>query len=261
MNWIKNEWVYFWTSLMFFTRIPVPFKLPYNAEIMEQSQKYYAWVGLFVGTLNALLFILFSWLLPLSISILLTMIASILLTGAFHEDGFTDVCDGFGGGYGKEKIMTIMKDSRIGAYGTIGIVLLLLLKFYTLLELSFISNKKFLIFSFIYAHALSRYISGTTIYTHKYVTDIDVSKSKPLASKALPYSTLLVGLFAVLVPFFVFKEVIFLLCIPVAYLAKVYLSNYFKRQIGGFTGDCLGTIQQVCEVIIYLTLLVLWKFI
>jgi adenosylcobinamide-GDP ribazoletransferase len=50
----------------------------------------------------------------------------VLLTGAFHEDGFTDVCYSFGGGYGKEQIMTIMKDSRIGAYGVIGIILILL---------------------------------------------------------------------------------------------------------------------------------------
>lgn len=60
------------------------------------------------------------------------MISGILLTGAFHEDGFADVCDGFGGGWEKQRILEIMKDSRIGAYGVIGLTLLLLLKFYTL---------------------------------------------------------------------------------------------------------------------------------
>ena len=114
---------------MFFTRIPIPFKIPYSNEIMNQSQKYYAAIGLLVGAFNALIYTICQFILPIDISIIISIIVSVLLTGAFHEDGFTDVCDSFGGGYGKEKILTIMKDSRIGAYGVIGVILLLLLKF------------------------------------------------------------------------------------------------------------------------------------
>lgn len=119
MKVIKNELIYFATALMFFTRIPVPFAIPYSSEIMNQSQKYFAWVGLLVGLLNALILYGSVQLFNLEIGIVLMMIGSVLLTGAFHEDGFTDMCDSFGGGYGKEKILTIMKDSRVGAYGTI----------------------------------------------------------------------------------------------------------------------------------------------
>ncbi|HAR72398.1 MAG TPA: adenosylcobinamide-GDP ribazoletransferase, partial [Flavobacteriaceae bacterium] len=114
---LKKEVTYFLTALMFFTRIPIPFKIPYSNEIMNQSQKYYAAIGLLVGAFNALIYTICQFILPVDIAIIITMIASVLLTGAFHEDGFTDVCDSFGGGYGKEKILTIMKDSRIGAYG------------------------------------------------------------------------------------------------------------------------------------------------
>lgn len=104
MKLIKNELIYFATALMFFTRIPVPFKVPYSSEIMNKSQKYFSWVGLLVGLINAVIFYLSFKIFNLEIAVVLMMISSVLLTGAFHEDGFTDVCDSFGGGYGKEKL-------------------------------------------------------------------------------------------------------------------------------------------------------------
>ena len=99
MKTIKNELIYFATALMFFTRIPVPFSVPYSSEIMNRSQKYFAWVGLLVGLINAAILYLSFLLFNLETGIVLMMIASVLLTGAFHEDGFTDMCDSFGGGY------------------------------------------------------------------------------------------------------------------------------------------------------------------
>ena len=261
MRTLKNEWVYFWTSLMFFTRIPIPFQLPYSDEIMNKSQKYYAWVGLVVGAINVAVYIICQYLFGDAIALILMMCCSVLLTGGFHEDGFTDVCDSFGGGYGKEKIMTIMKDSRIGAYGTIGIVLLLLLKFYSLFELTSLTNFKFICFIIIFSHSCSRFIAGTAIYTHQYVRDIDTSKVKPIAAKSLPYKDLGIGIIGFLVPFLLYPEWKFLTLIPIAYLSKIYLCWYFKKHIGGYTGDCLGTIQQVSEVVIYLGSIILWKFI
>src|SRR5690606_36852031 len=121
----------------------------------------------------------------MDICLVLMMMSSVLLTGAFHEDGFTDVCDSFGGGYGKEKILTIIKDSPIGAYGVVGIILLFLLKY---LSMKHLAETSFLDFSVVLliAHSSSRYFSGLMIHTHEYLTDIDQSKSKPLANKALP---------------------------------------------------------------------------
>ena len=244
---------------MFFTRIPIPFKIPYSNEIMNQSQKYYAAIGLLVGALNAIIYTICQFILPVDIAIIITMITSVLLTGAFHEDGFTDVCDSFGGGYGKEKILTIMKDSRIGAYGVIGVILLLLLKFTSLVHIAE-NNFWLMIFSLITAHSISRFFSGMMIYTHEYVTDIDKSKSKPMANKVLPIKNLVFSFLFCLVPFIVFGEWKFLLILPFCYIGKVYLSWYFKKYIGGYTGDCLGTVQQVTEVLFYLGILILCKF-
>ncbi|MHC5201499.1 adenosylcobinamide-GDP ribazoletransferase [Myroides sp. LJL119] len=257
---LKKEITYFLTALMFFTRIPIPFKVAYSNEIMNQSQKYYPLVGLFVGVFNAVVFYVCHLVLPISVSLVLMIIASVLLTGAFHEDGLGDVCDSFGGGYGKQKILTIMKDSRMGAYGVIGIVLILLLKFESMVFLAQVNLKEFLIVLVI-AHSASRYLSGLMIHTHSYVTDIDQSKSKPIASKALPTKTLLVGLVFTLLPFLFLANPIYLLVLVFAYLGKVYLGWYFNKHIGGYTGDCLGTVQQVTEVMIYIGFIILWKFI
>lgn len=260
MKTIKNEWIYFATALMFFTRIPVPFTIPYSSEIMNKSQKYFAWIGLLVGLINAGILYLSTQLFNLEIGIVLMMISSVILTGAFHEDGFTDMCDSFGGGYGKEKILTIMKDSRVGAYGTIGIILLFALKFFSIQALGTVDVLKTLGIVIV-AHTCSRFISGTMIYTHQYVTDIDVSKSKPLANKPLDGMALLVGFISVLLSFSMIPDWRLLLAFALAYVGKICMGWYFKKHIGGYTGDCLGAVQQVTEVLFYLGTIIVWKFI
>ncbi|WP_312512145.1 adenosylcobinamide-GDP ribazoletransferase [Chryseobacterium culicis] len=260
MKVLKNELIYLATALMFFTRIPLPFTIPYSGEIMNKSQKYFAWVGLIIGLINALVLDLSTLLFNLEIGIVLMMISSVLLTGAFHEDGFTDMCDSFGGGYGKDKILTIMKDSRVGAYGTIGIILLFALKFYSIQTLG-MNDPAGVLLIVILGHTVSRFISGTMIYTHQYVTDIDVSKSKPLANKPLDRTALMVGFISVLIAFALIPDWHLIFAFALAYLGKVYLGWYFKKHIGGYTGDCLGAVQQVCEVLFYLGTIIVWKFI
>lgn len=260
MKTIKNELIYFATALMFFTRIPVPFTVPYSSEIMNKSQKYFAWIGLLVGLVNAGILYISTQLFNLEIGIVVMMISSVLLTGAFHEDGFTDMCDSFGGGYGKEKILTIMKDSRVGAYGTIGIILLFALKFFSIQALGTADLMKTMGI-IILAHTSSRFISGTMIYTHQYVTDIDVSKSKPLANKPLDAVALLVGFISVLLSFILIPDWRLVLAFALAYLGKICMGWYFKKHIGGYTGDCLGAVQQVTEVLFYLGTMIIWKFI
>lgn len=261
MRKLQYEFQLLLTAIMFFTRLPVPKSLPYNNDMMQQSQKYYAWVGILVGVINAAIFFISNVFFGDAIAIVIMMIGSVLLTGAFHEDGFTDMCDAFGGGYGKEKIMHIMKDSRIGAYGTIGIVLLLLLKFVSLWEISQLVDIQYFIIIIIFAHSLSRFVSGTTIYTHRYVQDIDQSKVKPMASSALHPSKLWIGFIAVIIPAVILNEYGILWAIIPAYSTKMWMSYYFKKHIGGYTGDCLGAIQQVTEVIIFLSCIIIWKFI
>jgi adenosylcobinamide-GDP ribazoletransferase len=193
------------------------------------------------------------------------MITGILTTGAFHEDGFADVCDAFGGGWTKEKILEIMKDSRLGTYGTIGLISILSVKFLLLLELleyliSLSIEWPTILLLFIIAHAISRFMSVISIQLYPYVREEADSKSKPSAAQPLPLLAFLAATLFSLLPFFFFP-LHFLIVIPVLILATFLLNRYFTKWIGGHTGDCLGTVQQVTEVLCYLMILQLWKYI
>lgn len=245
---------------MFFTRIPIPFKLPWSEEIMNYAQRYYAYTGLIVGGVYALVYWLGFMLFDVSVAVVLSMISGVLLTGAFHEDGFADVCDGFGGGYGKDRILEIMKDSRIGAYGTIGIVLLLLLKYTRIHQLANLSETATVCFLLIFMNAASRFIASVTIYTHSYVRG-NTSKAKPIADKPLSFGSLIFAGTAMCIPFIFYPEWKYLLILPVIFCVQFFMVSYFKKHIGGYTGDCLGAIQQVTEVTGYLTGIIIWNYI
>ena len=248
----------FLTAVGFYTRIPIPSWVGYGAEQLNASRKYFPLIGAIVGGMMLAVYFSSELIFPKTISILLSMIAGILTTGAFHEDGFADVCDGFGGGWTKEQILTIMKDSRVGTYGVVGLGLLLSLKFLILLEIAGVSPHLFWS-GILSGQIVSRFIASTMIDTHAYVRDIDTSKVKPMASARLKTPAWLVGFFFGLVSLLTLPSYWLGLAAVVAFGSKVVLAQYFKRWIGGYTGDCLGAIQQVSEVIFYLSLYAGWK--
>ena len=133
---MRDQLELFFTALGFFTRLPVPAWVPWSSERMHHAARYFALVGWVVGGAGALGYLALAWLLPPAVAVVLSMALTIRLTGAFHEDGFADSCDGLGGGWDKAQILAIMKDSRIGSYGTIGMVLMLLAKAAALVELA-----------------------------------------------------------------------------------------------------------------------------
>ena len=175
-------------------------------------------------------------------------------------DGINDgdeLIDAFGGGWSKEQIFSIMKDSRIGAYGTVGIIVLLSLKGITLYEIGLYSLPILLV-TYFNAHIVSRFMTILLIQNHDYVQKIENSKSKEIVALSLGellYSSLFMLLAASL-----FNSIL-LYAYLIAYLAQVYLGSYFQKRIGGYTGDCLGATQQITEVIFYLGVLALCKFI
>ena len=160
-----------------------------------------------------------------------------------------------------------MKDSRIGAYGVIGLALLLLLKFYTLkyiinIRIPDLNNPITLLLIFISAHSVSRLAAILIVFTHQYVLEDEESKAKPVV-RNYSWKEVIGSFFFGLVPLiclaFHQHQIIYTL-FPVLF-ARFLLSSYFKEWIGGYTGDCLGATQQVCEVVFYLTVIAIWKFI
>jgi len=262
---LKRQVQIFLTAVMFYTRIPCPAWVDHSEEYLNKATVYFPVMGWIVGGFSGLVYYAALCAFTPEIALLLSMISGIGVTGAFHEDGFADVCDGFGGGWTQLKILEIMKDSRVGAYGAIGLMLILLLKFLLLRAILPPLPVATGIGLLITVHALSRFTALTLIYTHSYAKENEDSKAKPVAKK-LPLADVGAAAFFALLPlvlltFFTQTIYYFLLVIPLG-LVKWYLGSYFQKWIGGYTGDCLGATQQVAEIVSYLFFAsTVWKFI
>lgn len=261
---MKEELKIFLTAVMFYTRLPCPSWVGHSAEYINKSVRYFPIIGWIVGVISGLGLILGHWAIGPWFAAFFFIAISVWLTGAFHEDGFADVCDGFGGGWTKEQILKIMKDSRVGTYAVVGLVLLLLLKGSLVVKVSNQYDYIPLLLVVINGHTLSRLMAATVIFTHRYVREDEQSKVKPIAKAYSITNVVLVLLFG-LIPTVVITAVTrqlwwFLVPIPL-YLVKMYLSNLFRKKIGGYTGDCLGATQQIVEVVYYIIVVVLWRFI
>lgn len=251
---LRRELEYFFGAVRFFTRLPVPGWVGHSAEALNRSARYFPAVGLLVGGIGALVFLGAMQLWPQPVAVLLSMAATIYATGAFHEDGLSDTVDGLGGGWDKLRILEIMKDSRVGSYGAIGIAMMLFAKFTALGEIYAAYGLAALAGALIAGHALSRFASTALIYTLEYVREDETSKSKPLAKRMARGELALAALLGLapsaLVPW-PQAAVAWLLVAVAAWLA----ARYFVKRIGGYTGDCLGATQQVAELAFYTGLL------
>ncbi len=246
-------------ALSFFTRIPVRLPEVIKPEMLHKASRYFALVGVFIGVVTALIFAVFASFLPISLAILISMACSLLLTGAFHEDGWADVWDGFGGGWTVEQKLNIMKDSRLGTYGAAALFFILMLKYQSLLLLTSSEDNSILMLccALILAHTLSRVVSTSLIFSMTYVSEDAQSKVKPLAQHLSINSLLVLVITGALVLFILLPALHCLVMVICLWGMRQLLIFWFNRQLGGFTGDCLGAAQQVLEVAIYIILLVL----
>ena len=262
-----KEWRYFLLAIGFFTRIPVPRFTDFEERELNHSAKYFPLVGIIVGVVGALVFVLTARVFPTNIAVLLSMVATIYVTGAFHEDGMADSIDGIGGGWDRERILTIMQDSRLGTYGALALFLMLFAKFQVLSALPV----QIVAYVLIAAHALSRLCAVYVMATLSYVKTS--GKAKPLASK-VPLKDVVVATIFGLLPLVLLSRHILsdaadvrdLLIFSLSWLISVsfiwvWWRNKIKRWLGGYTGDCLGAMQQITELAFYLAVLAYFGFI
>lgn len=240
-----DEVRYLLTALGYFTRVPVPGWVGFEPHYLYAAARWFPLIGLLVGAVAASVFAVAAHVFPVSVAVLLSMAATLLLTGAFHEDGLADCCDAFGGAYQREDVLRVMRDSRIGVFGAIGLIVALLLKWQTL---SALPPLRIMAIS-IAAHAASRAVAISFLFTHEYVRA--EGKARPVARKpGLPTFVLVVltGLPCLFWP----DGRLGLVTLGVLIVLRFALGRWFNRRIGGYTGDCLGLAQQVCEIAIYL---------
>jgi adenosylcobinamide-GDP ribazoletransferase len=256
---------HFLLALQFFTRIPVTGRLAawvgFSPAMLRASAAHFPGVGWVVGGLTAV--VLWGLLLVLPavpaapwVAATASTVFGVLLTGAFHEDGLADLADGLGGSAERERALEIMKDSRIGSYGAIALVLVLLTKV-ALLALLAQTDAWLAMVALFAAHVTSRTAPLLIIRTLPHVGDTPRSKSKPLA-ESLSHGALAAGLL-----WWALAMALVVWLLPVAPWAQAVLGasiglawmwRLLQRRLQGFTGDGLGATQQVCEVLFYLGL-------
>ncbi len=239
----------FLSALGYFTRCPIPAWVGHSPDGLARAARYLPVIGGLVGGLGGLIFWLAQLVWPQPVAVLLSMAATITLTGAFHEDGLADTADGLGGGWDKAKILSIMKDSRVGSYGVIAVVLALLGK-YTLLT-SLPAEQVGL--ALIAGHALSRGCAVSLMAFMVYAREDEASKSRPVASR-LGIGAWLFALACAGWPLCFFAPLSALFGLGVATLVTLWLARKCRRWLGGYTGDCLGAVQQMAEIGFYLGL-------
>ena len=266
-------------SVQFFSRIPVTGRLAewvgYSPAMLRASAAHFPGVGVLLGALLTVFALaLVRWLPATPVAPLVTSalvcVASLLLTGAFHEDGLADVADGLGGAYERDRALTIMKDSRVGAYGAIAVAMALLLRVVLVAQLLSIDVVWALAVLFV-AQVSSRSWPLWTIRLLPHVGDAAGSKSKPLADQISGMSLAVAALWfgsaacgALALPAVVapggattgrlWAQLAWAIVAGTIANAAIWwhLLRWFRKRLEGFTGDCLGATQIAGEMAFYL---------
>ena len=245
---LRSEFETFVGAIRFFTRLSLPGPFGHGSLSLERAIRYYPLAGVVVGGIAALFFTGASFIWPKTLAVLAAIISAIYFTGAIHEDGWSDMVDGFGGGWTKEKILAIMRDSCVGSFGATALVMMLLVRFFTLIEI----DLWLIPLALIAGHSLSRLCATYVLATLDYARDDGKAKA---FNNRLSYGELALATVTGLLPLLLLPLQQVIVGLLLALAATWWLARLFKRQIGGYTGDCIGAVQQLSEVAFYCGLL------
>lgn len=247
----------FGVALQFLTRVPVRLG-DFDPRWLNDSARHFPLVGALVGLFGAGVLWGASAVWPVPIAVLLSMVATVWLTGGFHEDGLADTCDGLGGSVSRERALEIMKDSRLGSYGALGLVLTLALKAAALSSVAGASIG-LAAASLVLAHAVSRACAVVLMSVLPYAGEAAHAKARPMAQPtgavamvtAVAWAVLLAAALWALVPA-QFDVVRLALTLAGVAVIALLCAAWLRRRLGGYTGDTLGAAQQWTELAVYL---------
>ena len=246
---VREELAVFLLAVQFLTRWPVRSQGLFTEARLAAATRYHPLVGAFIGAFSGGVFWLAHLVFPASLAIVLATAASLLATGALHEDGFADTCDGLGGGTTRERALEIMHDSRLGTYGAAGLGLMLAAKVLALAA----TPPEAVPWLLIAAHAASRSSAVLAIATGTYMRDAGVAR--PVADSVTPDSLafgVAMAAAAVCVLLAVATPAVILAGLGGLAAGHLAMRAAYERKLGGYTGDCLGAVQQASELGMYL---------
>ena len=248
----KSELNAFLLALQFLTRLRFP--VEFSADAMRASPRWYPGVGVVIGLVTGILYWGAALLFTPVLAAILSTAAGLILTGGLHEDGFADACDGLGGSQPRARVLEIMRDSRIGTYGTLGLGLMVATKVVALAALPVWVVP----FVLIAGHAASR---ASMLWV---MVSADYARDQGAASPALggmDQRAVGVALACTALALLPLLFVLPLLAVITGLLGLVAghyaMRRRFEARLGGYTGDCLGAVQQCSEIGFYLGILAL----
>ena len=242
-----------WAAFIFFTRLPFWRLHEPPKECFATVVEHWPLVGWLTGGIMAATLWLCAQVLPYYIAVLLAIVMRLLVTGALHEDGLADFLDGFGGGgNNRQRILDIMKDSHIGTYGVIGLILYLLLLFFCLSSMT----PTMAALSILAADPYAKMLTSQLVTMMPYARREDEAKAKVVYRKinAISGISLAVQGLLPLVAFIFYTGVAWQTLIFIPALVMYFLYLLIWRKIHGYTGDCCGAVCLLVELSVYLTL-------
>lgn len=237
----------FLVAMQFMTRLPVPRGVQYSPDALAKSASFFPAIGLLVGAGGGALYWLLSPHVNRDVIAVLILVYLVAVTGGLHEDALGDAADGLGGGREKERVLAIMRDSRIGSFGTIAITLGLLARFVFLVNLP---PGKFVGF-LIAGQVLGRWTALPLAFFLPSARDGEAGQGKLIAHKITAISFTAGTLLAIAIVGVVLG-VAAVSALLIALMVAAISGFYYRRRIGGITGDCLGATNQLTEIAIYL---------
>jgi len=239
---MRRQLKLFLCAVQFLTRLPVPSFADFESAWITRSARYFPLVGILVGAASAGVLLAAGQLWSGAVPALLAVAAGVLITGGFHEDGLADTADGLGGGQTPERRLEIMKDSRVGTYGVLTLVLVLALKVAALAALPLATAA----LALVAAHGAGRVAAVVVMVAGRHVSDPQSAKYKPTPDEVRPAELAIAALLG-LWPLALLGGAGLMGAAVGAGLAAL-LALTARRLIGGHTGDVLGGVEQACEL-------------
>lgn len=237
----------FFAALKFLTIIPLFRQRQDSLEEIGGSLVYYPVVGLIIGLILTGLNWLFGLLLPPSLTNGLLIVSWVIITGALHLDGFSDTCDGIAGHKPAEARWQVMRDSRTGAFGVVGVVLLLLMKYVSLNNIP----TPLLPSTLLLIPVLSRWAMVYAIFAYPYARPEGLGKTiKQAASwQRFTVATVITLLLAILLVRLTFGSYLAGPAIMLGiWVIIMVVATFFKTMFAGLTGDNYGAINELAEL-------------
>ena len=240
----KGGWAQdFMVALVFLTRLPIQPGFIFDMSALKTACRAFALIGLIVGGVSGTVYILAAYLgLPLFVAAILAIAAQIVITGALHEDAIGDVADGFGGGADKEKKLAIMRDSRVGTYAVVALIIVIGLKVAVLASMP---DPLFGFAFLVVAAAVSRGLMTWALYLMPAAREDGLGRGAGHPDVMAP---LLSTVICILIAILILGPQIGAIALLSGIIGASLMGVIAKRQIGGQTGDVLGAIQQVAEI-------------